>query len=590
MKNYVENYPRPQLIRDSYITLDGIWDFSFDAMLDGENRGYQYGFSADKKITVPFTYETKASGINIHKPYRCVWYQRNVILEKIEDSRVIINFEGSDYITKLWVNGRAVGMHRGGYSRFSFDITDYVENGENLFVVSVEDSYDKAQPRGKQRWIPQNFDCFYVQTTGIWKSVWIEYVPDVYVTSLKLTPNISDMTLKIEGTLNSDYYGSVSAEVAYEGNFISSSSHSISGDRRFSFTVTVASDRFPWLVKYWTPDDPELYDLTIRLNDGQDDTDEIKSYFGMREISIKGRQILLNGKPLYQRLILDQGYWSDTHLTPPGENALKEDIDKIMRLGFNGVRKHMKVEDERFLYWADVKGLLVWSEFPATYIFCDDAVQNFINEWMEVVRQNYSHPSIITWTPFNESWGVPMIRSDTKQQNFTQAVYYLTKAFDRTRPVICNDGWEHTISDIITLHDYEPDAEAFTNRYFDENMILNNEISFNKSKYSFAEGFEDEGKPVIISEYGGIALDGMGEGWGYGEKVSDEDDFFRRFSSITRAIRELEYCCGYCYTQVSDVQQEVNGLMNERREFKIDPERVRAINEGLWESEDEEEE
>jgi hypothetical protein len=300
----------------------------------------------------------------------------------------------------------------------------------------------------------------------------------------------------------------------------------------------------------------------------------------MREITIDGPNVLLNGRPLYQRLILDQGYWKDSHLTPPDEEALIRDIDKTLALGYNGVRKHQKTEDERFLYWADVKGLLVWGEMAAAYEFNDQAVHSFTREWMEIVRQNYNHPSIITWTPFNESWGVPRIKTDAAQQRFTQAIYYLTKSFDPYRPVICNDGWEHTISDIITLHDYEEKGEDFLGRYLEYTKeILGNTIYHNKSKSAFADGFAYRGQPVILSEFGGIAFNNDHSGWGYGNKVNSPEEFIKRFDAITTAIKKVDLFCGYCYTQVTDVQQEINGLMDSERNFKVDPKVIKEINE-----------
>jgi beta-galactosidase/beta-glucuronidase len=299
----------------------------------------------------------------------------------------------------------------------------------------------------------------------------------------------------------------------------------------------------------------------------------------MREITIDGPNVLLNGTPLYQRLILDQGYWKDSHLTPPDEEALVTDIDKILALGYNGVRKHQKTEDERFLYWADVKGLLVWSEMAAAYEFNDRAAASFTREWMEIVRQNYNHPSVITWTPFNESWGVGRIKTDAAQQRFTQAIYYLTKSFDPCRPVICNDGWEHTISDIVTLHDYEEKGEDFLDRYLEHmEEILGNTIYHNKSKSAFADGFAYRGQPLILSEFGGIAFNSGNSGWGYGNKVNSPEEFIKRFDAITTAIKRLDIFCGYCYTQVTDVQQEINGLLDSERNFKVDPKIIKEIN------------
>ncbi len=336
----------------------------------------------------------------------------------------------------------------------------------------------------------------------------------------------------------------------------------------------------PWGVYTWSPENPRLYDICFFLHDGNGTPDEVRSYFGMREIRVEGEHILLNGQPLYQRLILDQGYWEKSHLTPPDEEALIEDIDKIQALGYNGVRKHQKIEDERFLYWCDVKGMLVWSEAPAAYEFSDEAVSEFVKEWTDIVRQNYNHPSIITWVPFNESWGIPRVKDNREQQHFTESVYHLTKSMDKFRPVIVNDGWEHTVSDIITLHDYEEFGEILKNRYVRyEKEILAGEVYHCGFKSAFANGYSYRGQPVIISEFGGIAFAGQGSEWGYGSAVDTKEAFLKRFDAVTTAIKEIPYVCGYCYTQVTDVQQEINGLMDIRRNFKVSPDKIKEINE-----------
>lgn len=578
MKNYIENYPRPQMIRKEWLCLDGQWDFAFDDENKGEEEKWFSNPKAEKQINVPFTYETKLSGIEDESIHNNVWYFKKLKVDE-GDKRALLHFEGSDYITKLWVNGIYMGCNRGGYARFSFDISSAVKGGEALVAVKVEDSLDKAQPRGKQRWIKDNFACWYVQTTGIWKSVWLEYTPAQRIQQLKLTPSVSTGELEICAELCGLKGCTLEAVASFDGKEAGRASALIK-DSTVSFSLNVGNvDVDEWGVKVWSPQNPNLYDLELRvLKDGVEQ-DKVLSYFGMRDISIRGNKVLLNGVELYQRLILDQGYWRDSHLTPPSEAALVEDIDKIMALGYNGVRKHMKLEDERFLLWADRKGLLVWSEFPATYVFNDIAVERIAEEWLRVVRQNYSHPSIITWTPFNESWGVPAIRTNFMQQSLTQGIYYLTKAIDPMRPVVCNDGWEHTVSDIITLHDYEERGETLFKRYDSmRDEIFSGEMQHNRDRYPFAEGFVYEGQPVIISEYGGIAFNNDDSGWGYGNKVNTEAAFIERFQSITKAVKDLDYCCGFCYTQVTDVQQEINGLMDIDRNYKIDPQTIRKIN------------
>ena len=592
MKCYQKDYPRPQLVRKNWMNLNGEWDFAFDEKNLGEKEKWQEQFPDQHKIQAPFTYETPASGIGRQERCDRVWYRKKICISKQQAKRYLLHFEGCDFETRVWVNGQFSGSHKGGYSRFSFDVTELLHDGENEICVSAQDSFDTRQPRGKQRWRKENFACWYVQTTGIWKTVWMEEVPQLYVKSLKITPLLSQQSVQIDWELEGDVRGadaSLEFAVSFRGKQIHQSSQKIS--RPYGTTVFSVfcddEDLGEYGVLLWAPGEPNLYDLDVQLC-AKEAQDCVGSYFGMREIRIDQCNVLLNGRPLYQRLILDQGYWEDSHLTPPSEEALTEDIDKILALGYNGVRKHQKTEDERFLYWCDVKGVLVWSEMASAYEFDDYAVEEFTREWMEIVRQNYSHPSIITWTPFNESWGIPQVKTDPRQQHFTEEIYHLTKAVDPYRPVIVNDGWEHTVSDIITLHDYEEEGKTFLERYTKlKEEILDTEVYHSSTKSAFANGYGYQGQPVIISEFGGIAFDGTGEGWGYGNKVEDEDAFLRRFDEITTAVKEVPYACGYCYTQVTDVQQEINGLMDMRRNFKVDPEKIREINErkvGYWRS------
>ena len=602
MKCYKKDYPRPQFVRDNWVNLNGTWDFGFDDANQGEKEKWYEKFPGELKIEVPFTYETKLSGIQDERRHDNIWYHKTITVDasKLTDNRLLIHFEGSDFHTKLWVNGAYAGDHKGGYARFSFDITELVKDGENELTVKVEDSFDTQQPRGKQRWIDENFGCWYVQTTGIWKTVWTEYVPDIRLDYVKMTPNLHDMALEIEYQIDAP-------ESAMAGGNLMVVAAVTFGDMLISKTMTVmTSDHtktkidvfhktngqtncgMEWGVRTWSPESPDLYDITFEVVSDGKILDTVGSYFAMREIRIDGSNILLNGHPLYQRLILDQGYWKDSHLTPPSEEALIEDIDKIHELGYNGLRKHQKTEDERFLYWCDVKGMLVWSEMAAAYEYSDKAVEEFTREWTEIVRQNYNHPCIITWTPVNESWGVSQVETDPMQQHFTEMLYHLTKSMDRYRPVIVNDGWEHTISDIITLHDYEEVGETFYKRYMEfKEQILTTEVYHSSSKSALANGFAYKGQPIIISEYGGIAFNNDDSGWGYGNKVNTKEDFIRRFDEITTAVKEVPYCCGFCYTQVSDVQQEINGLMDMERNFKVDPKVIKEINErkvGYWRS------
>lgn len=606
MNHYVKNYPRPQLVRENWELLDGSWNFAFDDERRGEREQWQSGADTNHfplTIQVPFTYETKMSGIGDETAHKVVWYERTIQVTTPEDApknkqgnklankRLLLHFEGVDFYTKVWVNGQLAGTHRGGYARFSMDITDLVQEGENRLTVRVEDSFDTSQPRGKQRWKDENFGCWYVQTTGIWKSVWMEYVAAQHIEHLKITPNLVEKQVVIEAGITSDREDDsliLSARVLFNGQQIREAfSQVVCGNSRLVIDLN-REDLYEWGVKTWCPEHPDLYEVELELLKGAEGagdavmeytvSDQVDSYFGLRDIRIEGDKILLNGGPLYQRLILDQGYWEESHLTPPSEEALIRDIDAILAMGYNGLRKHQKTEDERFLYWCDVKGVLVWSEAPAAYHYSDGAVEEFTREWMEIVRQNYSHPCIITWTPFNESWGVGEVKNRRDQQHFTEAIYHLTKSFDPIRPVIVNDGWEHTVSDILTLHDYEELGDILYRRYAGQkDGILAGTVFHCGDHSAFANGYAYRGQPVIISEFGGIAFNEEG-GWGYGNKVADKEAFIKRFDSITTAIKKLPYVCGYCYTQISDVQQEINGLMDAKRNHKIEPEILKEIN------------
>ncbi|WP_066071462.1 glycoside hydrolase family 2 protein [Neobacillus soli] len=575
-----KEYPRPQFERAEWLNLNGEWNFKFDKENKGEQEKWYKETKFDKKIMVPFTYETKASGIGEEGFCPNVWYQKSITIpSEYENREIILHFQAADYKTKLWVNGAFVGERKGGQIALSFNITDYLD-GTNVLniVVKNEDSQSCYQPRGKQRWLDQNYECWYVQTTGIWQTVWLEFLNKTHVQAVKITPDIDtesvEFSYEISGDLNQTLL--LKTSILFEGQLIQSFDQTISRSNQ-TVTTNIASDFHHWRVVRWSPQSPNLYDIEFTLFKNGEVVDYVKSYFGMRKISIENGNVLLNNIPLYQKLILDQGYWQESHLTPPSEEAIIEDIDRTLEMGFNGVRKHMKVEDQRYLYWADKKGLLVWSEMAATYEFSDEAVQNFTEEWIEVVKQHYNHPCIITWTPFNESWGVKNIYTDHKQQKFTEGIYHLTKALDSMRPVIVNDGWEHTISDIISLHDYVEYGDEFLNRYIDKEKVVNNDIAFNKFKHAMAQGYQYKGQPIIISEYGGIAFN-SDKGWGYGNQVKSEDDFLHRYESITQAIKNTSYISGFCYTQLSDVQQEVNGLLKEDREPKVDVNKIRAIN------------
>ena len=582
MKCYIKDYPRPQFVRKQWENLNGKWNFIFDDNDEGERKEYFKNFPNNKKIIVPFTYETRLSEIEDENIHYIVWYNKkiNIRKEQIENNKIILNFEGSDYKTKVWINGKYIGENIGAYSRFSFDIERYVLNGENDITIKVEDSLSKDQPRGKQRYKKESWKCWYIQTTGIWKTVWLEWVSKKYLKGVKITPKLDKLQLEVETNIleqdieKQKYY--FETEIAFEGQIINKTKQIINNKYQ-KMEINIVEDGIKHNIQKWSIDNPNLYDIKYKLYCENKVIDIVDSYFGIREIETKGNKIYLNGEEIYLKLILDQGYWKESHLTPPNEESLIKDIESVMAYGYNGIRKHQKIEDERFLYWCDVKGILVWSEMANCYNFDDVSLYNFTNEWIKVVKQNYNHPCIITWVPINESWGITEVSISKKQQNFATALYYLTKSIDNARPVISNDGWEHTISDIITIHDYKQDNEMLYQEYTDKDMkVLNNLKEYNGKHKLFADGYKYEGQPVIMSEYGGIAINSE-EGWGYGKQVKDEKELVERFNKLTNTVKNISYISGYCYTQLTEVQQEINGLMDENRNYKIEPSTIKDI-------------
>lgn len=576
----IKNYPRPQFVRDSWLSLNCKWKFVFDDENVGEEKQFFNKFPNSNEILVPFTYETKMSGINDETVHENIWYSNDININAEKNKSIILHFEGSDFVTKLWINGNYVGMNIGGYHRFSFDITKFIVDGKNNFTIKVEDSLSKVQPRGKQRYKNESFKCWYIQTTGIWKTIWIESVSKNHIVSVKNTPDYDNKNIEIELVTNISEKDITNFEIETEilfDNKIVNSKKQIIEDKILNYNVNIHSVENNDEINFWSPENPNLYDINYKLYYKGNIIDEVSSYFGIRKISIENSKIFLNNKELYLKMILDQGYWPDSHLTPPSEEAIIKDINIVKKYGYNGIRKHQKIEDERFLYYCDINGILVWSEMANCYEFNDKSIEYFMNEWIKVVKQNYNHPSIITWVPINESWGIPNVSVQKNEQNFANSLYYITKSIDKTRPVISNDGWEHTISDIITIHDYKQDPELLYNEYNDDNLdVLNNRRAYNTIHKLFSENYVYNGQPIIMSEYGGITLN-SDKGWVYGNPVKSEKEFLDRFEKLNDAIRKTKYICGYCYTQLTDVQQESNGLVYDDRNDKFSSEIINKI-------------
>lgn len=575
--NIRPEYPRPDFERTEWLSLNGQWEFDFDDENIGECERWYLNRSFSKKILVPFCYQSRSSGINDQSLHEFLWYKKEFeIPENFEGKRILLHFGAVDYRAKVWLNGEYVGLHTGGHVSFKMDVTRFLKDGINCLVVKSEDKYECVQPRGKQYWEEKPDRCWYTATSGIWQSVWIEAAGEVNIDRFRITPDIDRRSILVETHFN-DYVDDLNlgVKVIYKEKLINALNIKISS-RITRFTVDIKEYDSIDEQHYWTPETPNLYDIEFTLLRGENRLDYVKSYFGMRKISVKGDQILLNNKPYYQKLILDQGYWPESLLTPPSDEAIIYDIEMTKKFGFNGARKHQKFEDPRYYYWADKLGLLVWGEMPSAYHFNSEEIENITSEWMDFINRDYNHPCIVTWVPLNESWGVRNIISDKDQQNFAAGLYYMTKAMDSTRLISTNDGWEMVEqSDICGIHDYTAWGEDFTPKYAEKDQLLSGAAQV---RMLYCEGHKYKGEPILVTEYGGIAFKSDSkEEWGYFGAVEDEESFLKRYLSITEAIKNTPYIRGYCYTQLTDVMQEVNGLMTADRKVKVDINKIRNI-------------
>lgn len=564
-------YPRPQFERENWFSLNGEWDFSFDSD------------AFDRTIIVPYVYQTALSGINTRETHDVVWYRKHFTLSKEQvEQRLVLHFGAVDYSCKIWVNGSFVSKHTGGHVSFDVEITDFVIEGENEVKLCVVDpAKDLEMPRGKQYWEDESAGIFYTRSTGIWQSVWIEPLPKTHLKKVWFTPDLDNRKVNIRYQIDGKTDGKLDISIKFEEAEIVN--HSI---KLLSTDGEVTIDLNPQVMNMWqtqeelvwTPENPRLFHVTFTL-EGHDQTDTVYSYFGMRKISIENGQFLLNNRPYYQKLLLDQGYWKDSLLTAPTDADFVKDIELAKEMGFNGVRKHQKIEDPRFMYHADRLGFLVWGEIAAAYSYTRRYVERITNEWMDAVLRDYNHPSIVAWTPINESWGVVDINSDKMQQAHSAAMYYLTKSLDTTRPVISNDGWEHTKSDLFTIHDYEGKYDVLVDRYKDLDSILSSRPA---GRALYVGDWKYNNEPILVTEFGGISYQkDKQKGWGYTNASSDAD-FANRYHAVISGLYQSPHVCGFCYTQITDVEQEINGVLTYDRQPKIDPSVIRAINENTW--------
>jgi len=579
-------YPRPQLRRAGWLPLNGRWDFALDHHARWA-RPEQVGW--DRTIVVPYAPETSRSGIGETGFFDACWYRCLVVPPQLRsDERLILHFGAVDYEATVWANRSVVGHHEGGYTPFSVDLTEHVTKSGPLEIVvrAFDDPLDLAKPRGKQDWQREPHSIWYPRTTGIWQTVWLERVPGTHIGSLRWMSSLDrweiDMLAKIAGLC--DERLELRLRMSARGNSLVEDRYAVvSGEvhRRIALSDPGIDDYRNELL--WRPGSPTLIEAELELvrSDGTV-LDRIESYTALRSIALQGDRIVFNGRPYPLRMVLDQGYWPETGMTPPDDMALRRDVELARMMGFNGVRKHQKIEDPRYLYWADRLGLLVWAEMPSAYRFTVQSVERLTHEWLAAMERDYSHPCIVAWVPFNESWGVPNLPDNAAERHYVTGLYHLTKTLDPSRPAIGNDGWESVATDIIGIHDYDVDAERIARRYHTPEArpkLLRRERPGGRILV-LAGSPETTEHPLVLSEFGGIAFAADTEKtWGY-SRCMTVDSFAGAYESLLEVVRSVEMFSGFCYTQFADTYQEANGLLYADRTPKIPLEKIARATRG----------
>ncbi len=578
-------YPRPQFQRNCWMNLNGEWDFTFDDLDIGIKSRWYKKATFDHKIIVPYVYQCQLSEVNTQEFHDIIWYKRTFDLpDEMKGKRILLHFGAVDYTADVWVNGEHLICHEGGHVPFFLELTHVVQEQDNVIVVRAYDpTTDLELPRGKQYWKKTSESIFYTRTTGIWQTVWLEGVSTTYIKKIRMTPDIDRKKIEIEYEMDGYCKDlALGVEIRFQDQKLIHDKITVlnqRGKRDFWLDQQITMDWNHQESWTWTPENPVLFDVTFELYQDTQKIDEAISYFGMRKVSICDGVFMLNNRPYYQKMLLDQGYWEESLLTAPKDEDFRRDIELSKQMGFNGVRKHQKIEDPRFLYWADQLGFLVWGEMANAYTYSRRYVSRITNEWIQMIDRDYNHPCIIVWTPLNESWGVDCIMNNTDEQAHSAAMYWLTKSLDQSRLVVSNDGWDHTTTDLLTIHDYEWQKDILKERYSSIENILK---SRHAGRGMFAKGWSYQEQPIIASEIAGISYKkGNWSGWGYSSATSDED-FANRYYQVVSAFLESPLIQGFVITQITDVEQEINGVMTYDRNPKIDPEIIRQINAGEW--------
>jgi beta-galactosidase/beta-glucuronidase len=600
-----ENYPRPQLRRDNWTSLDGAWQFA----IDHEARHSLKTILFDRTIHVPFAPETPASQIADTGFYKAVWYKRSFDAPKMRrGEKLVLHFGAVDWSCDVYINGSLAIHHDGGYTPFEVDVTALLKgrSRQTITVRAHDDPQDMSKPRGKQDWRRDAHSIWYPRTTGIWQSVWLEVLPAVAVTSLCWTADVPTWSIALAAEIagTTDKSLSLRVQLHRDDRLLADNRYAITGDTNVGnghgFCLKqridlpdpgIEDERFALL---WSPEHPHLLSAEVTLIEsapGKADKviDRVSSYTAMRSVAVDASRFVLNGRPYHLALVLDQGYWRESGLTAPDTHALRRDVELVKELGFNGVRKHQKIEDPRFLFLADKLGLMVWEEMPSPYAFNQLAQERLIATWTAAIKRDSSHPCIVAWVPYNESWGLPDLPVSASQRDSQRALYYLTKTLDPTRPVIGNDGWEMCAGDIIAIHDYDGDSPRMAARYSRAHLsgsaesASERELLFQNERPGGRElildGFDHKKKPVMLTEFGGICYAKEEGSWGY-KRANSPEELAQQYRDCINAARAPHVFAGFCYTQFTDTYQEANGLLYMDRTAKYEIKQIAAHTQG----------
>lgn len=570
----VNSHPDPSLVRARWGSLVGAWEYGVSDQRWNEVARADEAVLG-RTIVVPFPPESSASGIG-EEPDGVMWYRRTLDLADAGTEDVRLHFGAVDYRAKVWLGDRLLGEHVGGHVPFHLDVpAAWLEGAPALTVAAHDPRDDPDQPRGKQDWEDEPHVIWYRRTSGIWRDVWWEALPTEHLEDVQWLQTRPDGRVSARVTVAAGPGAAVELDVSRDGRSL--------GSIAVPVTAGAADIRLALVRPHdtdltWSPERPTLLDARLRLL-GRDGAvlDEATTRIGLRTVEAGDRAVLLNGSPRFLRFVLEQCYWPHTHLAAPDADALRAEAQLVRDLGFNGLRIHQVTPDPRFLAACDELGLLVVCDLPAPLRFSVAAFENTLAEWMAVVRAHRNHPSVIGWLPYNESWGVPDIATSPQQRDAVAATHHVLKALDPTRLVLGNDGWEHTLGDLVGVHDYTHDPGKLFARYRDHAAVWRTlRRGGHIRKPALLVHPDGDDTPVWLSEFGGVSVNTSDRAWqGYGGVGAE--DLLRTLDALIAPVVSSSGLAGYCYTQLTDTEQEQNGLADAERRPKAPVEELRRI-------------